>query len=80
MLGLEENFKALVLVMHFLKHANMQQQMKKFVKTYDMCQSKLFEKIYKNAKKSRKGRQEWAKACVNSGLPPRKLNTSMKTR
>jgi hypothetical protein len=25
-------------------------------------------------KKSRKGRQEWEKACVNSGFPPRKLN------
>jgi hypothetical protein len=27
-----------------------------------------------------KGRQEWEKACTNSSLPPRKLNTPMKTR
>jgi hypothetical protein len=26
-----------------------------------------------------KGRQEWEKACTNSSLSPRKLNTSMKT-
>jgi hypothetical protein len=30
-------------------------------------------------KKSRKGRQEWNKACLNLGLPPRKLNTLVKT-
>jgi len=27
-----------------------------------------------------KGRQKWEKACVNSGLPPWKLNIPMKTR
>ncbi len=27
-----------------------------------------------------KGRQEWEKACTNSSLPPRKLNTPKKTR
>jgi hypothetical protein len=31
-------------------------------------------------KKSRKGRQESTKACLDSNLPPRKLNIPMKTR
>ncbi len=42
-------FRALVLVMHFLKHANMEQHMKKFAKTYDMHQSKLPKDICINA-------------------------------
>ncbi|KAJ7552447.1 hypothetical protein O6H91_06G055400 [Diphasiastrum complanatum] len=31
-------------------------------------------------KKSRKGRQEWTKACIDSGLRPQKLKTPIKTR
>jgi hypothetical protein len=31
-------------------------------------------------KKSKKGKQEWSKACVNSKIHPRKLNTPMTTR
>ncbi len=31
-------------------------------------------------KKFGKGRQEWNKACSNSNLPPRKLNSLVKTR
>ncbi|KAJ7538060.1 hypothetical protein O6H91_11G033100 [Diphasiastrum complanatum] len=31
-------------------------------------------------KKSGKGRQEWTKACIDSGLRPRKLKTPVKTR
>jgi hypothetical protein len=31
-------------------------------------------------KKSRKGGQEWTKACVEIGIHPKKLNTSMKTK
>jgi hypothetical protein len=36
--------------------------------------------MYNLTKKSRKGKQEWEKACVNSSLPPWKLNTLEKTR
>jgi len=32
------------------------------------------------SKKSRKGRQEWNKACSNLKLLPKKFNTAMKTR
>jgi hypothetical protein len=42
-------FKAFFLVMHFQKLADMQQQMKYFAKTYDMCQSKLPKEICKIA-------------------------------
>jgi len=31
-------------------------------------------------KKSRKRRQEWNKACVETSIRPRKLNTPMKTK
>jgi hypothetical protein len=31
-------------------------------------------------KKSRKGKQEWNRACVDSNVPQRKLNTQVKTR
>jgi hypothetical protein len=44
-IGLEENFKTFVLVMHFLKLINMLRQRKKIAKTYDMCQSKLPKEI-----------------------------------
>jgi len=37
MLGLEENFRAFVLGIHFLRLANMLQHMKKIAKTCDMC-------------------------------------------
>ncbi len=30
--------------------------------------------------KSKKGKREWENACVNSSLPPRKMNTLVKTR
>jgi hypothetical protein len=31
-------------------------------------------------KKSKKGRQEWEKACIQCGMPPRKLKTIIKTK
>jgi hypothetical protein len=31
-------------------------------------------------KKSRKGRQEWNKACLETNICPRQLNTLMKTK
>jgi hypothetical protein len=31
-------------------------------------------------KKSEKGRQEWEKACIQCGMPPRKLKTVIKTK
>jgi len=31
-------------------------------------------------KKSRKGRQEWNKVCVETNIRPKKLNTPMKTK
>ncbi len=49
-----------------------------------ICVNQIYSKNFVECvtwpKKSRKGRQEWEKACVNSGLPTQKLNTPMKTR
>jgi len=83
-LDLEEILWELILVMHFLKHANMQQMDEFFciglryvcVKT---TQGDL-QMYITWPKKIGKCRQEWNKACVNSRKPPRKLNTLVKTR
>jgi len=82
-LGLKKFFRAFVLVMHFkgCEYAAIEENF--FVKTYDMCQSKLPKDMCRNhnlAKKYGNGRQEWEKACVNSSFPPTKLNIPVKTR
>ncbi len=38
------------------------------------------QKKFTWTKKSRKGQQEWEKACVEMGLRPQKLKTLMKTK
>jgi hypothetical protein len=38
------------------------------------------QKCFTWPKKSRNGTQEWNKACANSSLPPRKLNTLVMTK
>ncbi len=71
--------------MHFLKHHNMQQHMKKFkftLKTHvfiKVAQGDL-QKCIIWPKKLGKNKQKWNKAFVNLGLSPRKLNTLVKTR
>jgi hypothetical protein len=53
-LGLEFFFIKFVLVMHFLKHVNMQQQMTKFTKYIKVAQGDL-QKCINLAKKIKKG-------------------------
>jgi len=38
------------------------------------------QKVITWTKKSRKGRHEWEKACINSGMRPWKLKTLVKTK
>jgi hypothetical protein len=61
--------KELVLGMHFLKHVNMPQWMKKIYKGLKYVLIKAtqwgFQKCVTWPKKSRKRRQEWNEPCVN---------------
>jgi hypothetical protein len=70
--------------MFFQKHVNMAPQRKRCVKISSMFLLKFaqtnLQKCTTWPKKSRKGKQEWNKACVEIGICPKKLNTPMKTK
>ncbi len=73
---------ALVLIIHFLEPISMLLPKRvckhlkfvsiKFVYSY-------IQKCITWPRKSRKGKQEWKKACIESKIQPKKLNTFVKT-
>ncbi len=84
MLGLEEIFQGTCFGHAFSKAYQYATTKEKVCKDLQYVSIKSaqrdLQKCVTCSKKSRKGKQEWGKTCVNSGLPPRKLNTPMKTR
>jgi hypothetical protein len=79
----KRTFKALALGMFFQKQVNMALQRKKVCKDLKYVSIKYaqvnLQKCIIWLKKSGKARQEWNKACVETGICPRKLNIPMKT-
>ncbi len=84
MLGLEENFQGVYIGHAFSKTCQYVTIEEKVRKDLWYVSIKYTQGDWKKCitwpKKSRKVRQEWEKACVNSGLPPWKLNTPLTIR
>jgi len=82
--GFSKFMKVVVLGMWCLKHVSATNGNKVFkglvqvnVKDVHVALQKM---ITLWIKKSEKGRQEWEKACIQCGMPPRKLKTVIKTK
>jgi len=82
--GFSKFMKVVVLGMWCLKHVSATNGNKVFkglvqvnVKDVHVALQKM---ITLWIKKSKKGRQEWEKACIQCGMPPRKLKTVIKTK
>ncbi len=77
-------FRVFVLAMFFSKSCQYATTNEKVCRNFKFISIKstnsYLQKCITWPKKLGKGRQEWNKACSNSNLPPRKLNTPVKTR
>jgi hypothetical protein len=82
-LGLEENFKGIYFGHAFSKACQYATMDEKVYKTLKYVFVKVVQRDLQIQitwpKKSRKSRQKWNKTCFIYSLPPRKLNTLMKT-
>ncbi len=76
MLGLKESFRELVLVMHFLKHANMR-HIQIFLQRIKICiyQSwpRRFVEVHNLAKKSKKGQAKMEQGMCQSKSSPKEI-------
>ncbi len=73
-LGLEESFNGICLVMHFQKCGNMILMKRRYAKILGLSQSNLCNLKFGRA------RQEWTKAYIDFRIRQRKLNTLVKIR
>ncbi len=83
-LGMEENFQGTFFGHAFSKACQYGKAKKKVCKNLKHISIKLaqsnLQKCITWPKKFRKGRYEWTKACIDSKIRPRKLNTPVKRR
>jgi len=82
--GLEENFQSTCLGHDFSKafqYGTAKEKVCKDLKYVSFKSAQTYlQKCITWLKKSGKGRQEWNKACVETTIHPKKLNTPVKTK